>query len=396
MTYASSGGNRAQGREISPVTQPPSMPVELTTHRDRMTGLEVTQWTNYKGHSHHFYFTNPGWYDGGRKLLFGSDRANRTNLFGLDLATGEIEQITDLEPVALPRELEFLRACKNPAREEAYFMHGLDVTAVDLSTKKLRVLHELDPKWVVSQVNCSADGEFVYFGTWEDQSHKFEVDLLRGYVGFAETWAAMPLSQIVRVPVDGGPAAVVFEEKYWIGHTNTSPARAELLTFCHEGPWDKVDNRIWGLHASTGKVWKIRETSGAETVGHEYWFADGVRVGYHGKDGEGRPMLGFINHDGTGRVEASFPGQTGHIFSFDESLIVGDGGGVIRLWKPGASGYLPPRVLCTHGSCGLVQQTHPHPRISPDGKSVFFSTDRGGYGNICSVPISDFDSLPPA
>ena len=171
------------------------MNTERKTSRDRTTGHEVTQWTDYKGHSHHFYFTNPSWYDGGRKLLFGSDRANRTNFFGLDLTTGEIEQITDLDPVPLPRELEFVRACKNPVREEAYFVHDLNVMAVDLTSKKLRVLHELETRWSVSQINCSADGKHVYFGKWVDQSDKFEVDLLRGYIGFAQTWEAMPLSR---------------------------------------------------------------------------------------------------------------------------------------------------------------------------------------------------------
>ena len=46
---------------------------ELTTSQDPVSGATVRQYTNYKAHSHHFYFTNPGWYDGGRKVLFGSD-----------------------------------------------------------------------------------------------------------------------------------------------------------------------------------------------------------------------------------------------------------------------------------------------------------------------------------
>ena len=40
--------------------------------------------TAYRGHSHHFYFTNPGWYDGGRRLLISSDREDRN----VNLATG--------------------------------------------------------------------------------------------------------------------------------------------------------------------------------------------------------------------------------------------------------------------------------------------------------------------
>lgn len=67
---------------------------EMTNYKDPVSGVLVTQLTNYKGHSHHFYFTNVGWYAGGNKLLFGSDRNNRTNLFCVELATGEIEQLT--------------------------------------------------------------------------------------------------------------------------------------------------------------------------------------------------------------------------------------------------------------------------------------------------------------
>ena len=91
---------------------------EKKSYIDGTSGVEVTQLTDYKGHSHHFYFTNPGWYAEGRKLLFCSDRNNRTNLFGIELETGEIEQLTDLEPVPLPREVECLRAAKNPINDE--------------------------------------------------------------------------------------------------------------------------------------------------------------------------------------------------------------------------------------------------------------------------------------
>ena len=194
---------------------------EKKSYRDTISGVEITQLTDYKGHSHHFYFTNPGWYDQGQKLLFSSDRSNRTNLFGVDLATGEIEQITDLEPVPLPRELEFLRASKNPIVDEVYFWHDLALIAVDLFSKTTRILFELDPRWCISMTNCTADGKYILFGSWLDLSDKIPTDLLRGYVGFYETWEARPPSQIVRVAVDGSGAEVIFEEDYWIGHVNT-------------------------------------------------------------------------------------------------------------------------------------------------------------------------------
>ena len=341
---------------------------ERKSYKDVTSGVEVTQLTDYRGHSHHFYFTNPGWYAEGRKLLFSSDRNNRTNLFGVDLQSGEIEQLTDLDPVALPREVEFLRACKNPVREEVYFWHDLSLMAVDLVSRETRTLLQFDLGWCVSMTNCSADGKAVYFGVWRDLSDRIRTDLLRGYVGFRETWEAKPRSQIVRVLVDSGDARIIFEEDYWIGHVNTSPTQSDALTFCHEGPWDEVDNRIWGMDTSTGKVWKIRPTAKGEIVGHEYWFGDGIHVGYHGHTAQEKPMLGRIRFDNTMPQESAFPGQTGHIFSLDDNLIVGDGSGVIRLWKRQDGGYSDPRILCRHDSAMHIQQTHPHPRIFPDGR----------------------------
>src|SRR5262245_13986015 len=46
-------------------------PAEWRTFTDQRTGIEVRQLTSYKCHNHHVYFTNAGWYDHGRKLLFG-------------------------------------------------------------------------------------------------------------------------------------------------------------------------------------------------------------------------------------------------------------------------------------------------------------------------------------
>lgn len=367
----------------------------MKTYRDETSGVAVTQLTDYKGHSHHFYFTNPGWYAGGRKLLFSSDRNNRTNLFGIDLETGSIEQLTDLEPVPLPRELEFLRASKNPVLDEVYFWHDRKLMAVDLASRAMRALFTLDPGWCVSMTNCAADGRNVYFGSWTDLSGKIRTDLLRGYVGFEATWAARPRSQIVRVAADASSSAVVFEEPYWIGHVNTSPAQADILTFCHEGPWDKVDQRIWCLDAGKGKAWKVRPAAAGEVVGHEYWLSDGVRVGYHGHKAGGRSMLGHIRFDNTDPFEYDFPGQPSHIFSRDSNLIVGDGAGVIQVWQREGNRYLGPRVLCRHDSAMRIQQTHPHPRISPDGRCVVFTSDRSGYGNVYAVPLTAFESLPP-
>jgi oligogalacturonide lyase len=243
--------------------------------------------------------------------------------------------------------------------------------------------------------NCSADGKYVYFGTWEDLSHLFEVDLLRGYVGFNETWEAKPHSKIVKVATDGSHHEVVFEENYWIGHVNTSPTRPDLLTFCHEGPWHMVDNRIWCLNVETKEVWKIRpRTHPGERVGHEYWYADGETIGFHGSRADGSAFLGHVRYDNTRLVERDFSIHTGHIHSNDENLIVGDGGGVIKLWKWNGETYEGPRILTEHKSSMQTQHSHPHPRFNKEGTQVLYTSDITGYCNIYLVDIPPFDNLP--
>jgi len=369
-------------------------PAEWSESRDPDSGVVVRQLTAYKGHSHHFYFTNSGWYDRGRRLLFGSDRANRTNLFSLDLTSGEITQVSDLEPVPPPYETELLDACVNPVRPEVYFWYARHIVAIDLKDLGLRYLWAVPPGYLTSGLNCTADGQYLCGIIVEDLTNRFRIDLLRGYVGFEETWAAKPHCQIIVVPSAGGKERVAWQERTWLGHINASPTRPNLVTFCHEGPWDKVDNRIWGLDLSGGQPWMIRPRRQGEAVGHEYWHADGEHIGYHGHAADGHSFLGRIRFDNQEAMEFEFASDTGHIHSNDLSLIVGDGGRSIRLWRWNGKGYDGPRLLCRHNSSKHIQQAHPHPRFSPDGKQVLFTSDVSGYCNLYLVDLPAFESLP--
>lgn len=371
-------------------------PPEWKEYTDPVSGVTVRQLTDYKGHSHHFYFTNPGWYADGKKLLFGSDRENRSNLFSLDLESGEITQLTDLAPVPPPYETEFIFSCVNPTRPEAYFWYNGQMMAIDLESYETRPLWQIPPGFLNNIMNVTADGASVCTGIYEDLSDRFQVDLLHGYVGFREYWAANPVSKIVRVATDGSGAEIVWEENAWVGHVNTSPTQPHLLTFCHEGPWHEVDNRIWGLDMNTGNAWQIRpRTHRGEKVGHEYWYADGIHLGYHGAAADSdHKFFGRVRYDNSQPLEVSFPHETGHIHSNDLHLIVGDAGKVVRLWQWNGEDFDGPRILCEHRSSMHVQKLHVHPRFNATGSHILFTSDRSGYGNLYLVEVPPFESLP--
>ncbi len=365
---------------------------ELIIYQDPVSGATIHRLTNYKCHSNHFYFTYPCWYDEGRKIVFYSDRDNHTNLFGVDLESGEIAQLTDLDPAQ--GEVDGLS--KNPVREEVYFYHGDTLMALDLASLNLRPVYTRPKGYRGGSANATADGKYICAGYGEDLSDRIMMDLGHGYVGFREYWEAHPHCMIVKVPIDGGPSEVVYEEDYWLGHINASPKLPNIITFCHEGPWNKVENRIWGLNLDTGEAWPIRPNAPDEAIGHEYWMQDGEHIGYHGRTPHG-PVYGAIRYDNTDQVEATFEGHCWHFHSYMLDLVVGDGDSrapYLLLWRFREGKFEGPKVLVWHRGSFHIQRVHPHPCFNATGTQIVYTADPQGYGQVFVVDVPAFDALP--
>jgi oligogalacturonide lyase len=334
--------------------------------------------------------------------MFMSDRNNCTNYFGVELGSGEITQLTDFDAASAP--LDPLTLCKSPARDEAYFYQDRTLMALDLQTLALRSLFTVPQGYTAGNLNATADGRFVCTVCLQDLSDRMMLDLENGYVGFHEYWEARPHCKIMKIAVDGSGAATAHEERTWLGHINPSPKLPHILTYCYEGPWDKVGQRIWALNMDTGETWKLRPTAPGEMVGHEYWMADGVHIGYHGRTANG-PVYGAVRYDNTNQVEAVFTDNSVHFSSRSLNLVVGDGSArdpYVMLWrlrandagKGGDNKFEGPKVLAWHRGSFHVQRLHVHPVFSPDGKSVVFTADPQGYGQVFMAEVPDFDALP--
>lgn len=371
---------------------------EVTRFQDVATGVEVLKLTNYKGNSYPTYFTNNFLYDNQTKLVFCSDRDNRSNLFSLDLKTFQITQLTDLVEMPLPYELQLATSIVDPIRNVVYYGTGKSIQCTDLHTLESKTLYNIPDGFTHMIVGCAAGSQYVYTSILQDLSSETPVDLHRGFIGFREVFERHPESRIIRIRADGSGAEEIRVEHNWIGHINVSPVDENRITFCHEGPWELVDNRIWGMDVASGEVWKIRPTAPGESIGHEYWYGDGLHIGYHGQLENGQKIMGKIRFDNTEREEVSFNHFTGHIHSVDDSLIVGDGYGdscrYVRLWKRKDGAYPETKALCQHFSSFKTQEDHVHPCLLPDQKHVIFASDRSGYTALYMATIPDYDSLP--
>lgn len=363
-------------------------PPEWKLYKDRYSGINIRQLTDYSGHSHHLYFTENGWYDGGNKILFYSDRENKTNLFSIDLRTGEITQLTDHG-----KRFDSLPACLHPDGHYAFFRRKGQIIQLHLDTLAESILYEGPPGFVGGNLNCTADGKYLITTLQEDFSERLHLDLGNGYIGHKELMEAKPKAQILKISVENQDVTVVHEDHNFITHINTSPALPNLVTFCHEGPWHLVDHRIWGLDLATGKVWKIRPRKEYhEKVGHEYWHPDGMHIGYHGFRQNGTAFFGKIRYDNEAEQEVEFAFRNWHAHSYGFEKVVVDGRGSLDkmiIWEQGNNGFSNPKVLCEHRCSFHVQKVHAHPRFSPDGSELLFTSDKNGYGNLYLVDIPE-------
>ena len=381
-------------------------------YEDPYSGREVIRLTDYLGHSNHFYFTDPCWFNDGRSMLFNSDREGQRNLFRYDLDDHKITQVT-----ALAGTGGTPRPCISTANNCAYFWWGRQVIELHLETLAERVIYEapanMEP---MDRANPTADGQYV-IAKISAPLPKQKATVSFAYSEFRAMMHAQPLTQLLRIDIASGAAQVIHEDHRYLNHINTSLTLPDIMTFCHEGPWHLIEQRIWGLNVQTGETWKIRPQDDGKNyaIGHEYWFADGERVGYHGRPRiddkatdrpRGDHVFGHIKWDSSEQVEVNFPFHSGHFQSLDESIIVGDGTPAqagnrwqdaqpfIQLFQWDGAQYVGPRILAYHRSTFNNQHAHPHPRFTPDGKYVLYSSDLTDYSNMYLVEVGDFDDLP--
>jgi oligogalacturonide lyase len=370
---------------------------------DAYSGRPVVRLTDYLCHSNHLYFTDPCWFNEGRSLVFTSDRNNQENLFRYDLDSGLITQLTDLKGWGK------VGGCYCDANRCHYFWWHNVLYEVQVDTLAERAICEVPPgkyppSVMAGRASTSADGRYIVTLLLPEPEEEAGV-LNFGYRRFLEFFEAKPLTQLVRIEIATGAMEILFEDRCYMRHENTSPTRPELMTFCHEGPWDQVDQRIWGMNILTGEVWKIRDQSVDNTqIGHEYWLADGEFIGYHGhlRSGRGAQIFGRVKWDNSERYEAHFPFHSTHFHSLNETVVVGDGTAAfsyqaqpfIQLFKWDGERYVGPKLLAYHRSTFNDQHAHPHPRFTPDGRAVLYTSDLTGYSNLYLVEVGDFDDLP--
>jgi oligogalacturonide lyase len=378
-------------------------PPEWRRYADPQTGREVRQLTA-AGNNYHLYYYNPSVTPDGHYLVFYSQRTGLNNLFRLDLASGEIVQLTEARderaeywPFTPPiRGLRACLACLGDGGQRVYYFEGNDLCAVHLETLERTHLLRLPADRRPSVLHADAGGATLVFATWDEAL--FYERSQRAYAGekfsFYDPFFQETTSTIIRLDTRTGQAEeVVRMERFWINHVLVHPTQPHLILHTHE--LAGTPDRMWLKDMRSGAHGPVPGQGPDEWYMHEFWSADGSRLCFHGGwlGDETRGFAGWCDPAGQHyeRFAHHTPGRGyGHYNLHPTELtMVTDGEAA-----PGCLSKVHCRdgqqrfeVLCRHDTLEPEedQRAHPHPSFTPDGRHVVFTAAREQGSNVYLV-----------
>lgn len=369
--------------------------LSFETRNDPDTGTAVTRLTPRDVTCHRNYFYQKCFTNDGRKLIFGGEfgpaPSPNWNYHLLDLDEQSALQLSDglgentfggfLSPD--DKLLYFVRAERQLIR-----LH-LDTLAED-------VAYTVPEGWVG-------------YGTWVANSactklvgieiHADDWFPLSDWQKFNQMFHNKPRCRLFSVDLATGRRTVILEQKGWLGHPQYRPFDDHTVAYCHEGPHDLIDARMWFIDEDGNNRRCAKEHAPGESCTHEFWVPDGsamIYVSYR----HGEPERWIRSLDPVtlaDRPLMKMPPCSHLMSNHDGTLIVGDGCGAPSGESEASNAILQgdpflhlfdiqaqsTRRIAHHDSSWGVykasrQVTHPHPSFTPDHKQVLFSADGDG------------------
>lgn len=380
---------------------------------DKTTGAKVERLTDPAITCHHMYFYAHMTTRDGKKLLYSPEIDGERQVFCMELETGDAVQLTEGEGVD-DWGAEFT------ADEKSVIYHqGQDIWLLSLADLTRRRIYSAPEGWHLRDIGVSRDEPVLVLIEMAENTMAAAIGGT-SWNFFAENCRAKPLCRIVCVNIKTGEREVVHEERCWLGHPQIRPGDAETIMYCHEGPFDMIDARMWLISRTTHVPRCCREQPDGIILTHEFWEPDGSKLAFVyrelGKDGV--EEIHEIDPD-TLHENVLMPCHTYAHCICDHAgrFFVGDAQGdttPIHLQKEEDiqarknSGkvlddnlYLIDRAgrqeikLAYHGTSwsarwGTPQDAHPHPCFSEDGRYVIFVTDRFGHPAIHRIDLESF------
>ena len=386
---------------------------EIREFKDAKTGRAIKQLTT-TGNNVHLYFTENSFDANRNEIIFRSDRASGQdcaphqdpfyNLFRLNLDSGEIVQLTD-EPVqaASSDSGSIHSVTKTPDSRIIVYRTGNQIKKLDAETGAISVVYEETGNYALGSPSIAPNRRYIAFSRNED------VHVADGpnYTGFKERFYLIKDGRITLAYLDGSGWFDVFKDTHQVGHFQFCPVDSTIGSYCHEGPWNLVTQRMWLLDFVSREAYPCFRQDEQDSVGHEFWtreghlFFDNRGPGHDGTITSDRtqavattvqvnqntmiPFVGLADRKGNVVKKIDMPFYCNHYHANpDNTILVGDDvDDLVLIDLVGKEAKL--RVLCNHKTSWHTQSAHCHPTWSWDGKQILYASDHGGHVNLYLV-----------
>ena len=76
---------------------------------------------------------------------------------------------------------------------------------------------------------------------------------------FRAFYFTQPECRLINIDLCTGEPRVILQEKRWLGHPIYRPFDDNTVAFCHEGPRDAIDARMWLINEDGSNLRKVRQ-----------------------------------------------------------------------------------------------------------------------------------------
>jgi oligogalacturonide lyase len=357
---------------------------ESSVYLDRITGRRIRQVTRHPAIHHHPFFFVPAYDRAMRRLVFVSHRTGAPQIFFEDRDSGDLVQVTDRTDLA---EWSIYPSADG---RYVYFVAGTAAWRVDLAS--------------------FAEEQLAEFGAVEMRETGM-VGAAMGTTALSASgrWWAIPVktgkvTRFVLIDTERKTSGIVLERDT-VGHPQFCPDDDDLILYA--GP---LTDRVWITDRSGTKNRRLyaREDK-MQWVTHEVWLP-------------GRRSVAFVDWPrgmrlvdvDTGAVQwitrfpawhaapaddgrrfvcdTNFPDRGLHVFDVGEAPQAGAGATVLCASDASSEGaHWGGPFPYNDGPVAVEarQHTHPHPRLSPDGTRVVFTSDRTGHAQLYEALLED-------
>lgn len=368
---------------------------------DSDTNAKVTRLTPKDAVCHRNYFYQKCFTQDGKKLLFAGDFDGNRNYYLLDLQSQEAIQLTEGKG-----DNTFGGFISHDDKSFFYVKNESSLRKVDLDTLEEKVIYTVDEDWKG-------------YGTWvanSDCTKLVGIEILKScwqpltdWDKFKTFYHTNPTCRLIKVDILTGKLEVILQDNAWLGHPTYRPFDDSIIGFCHEGPHDLVDARIWFVNEDGTNVRKAKEHQAGESCTHEFWVPDGSKMIYVSYfKGQTDRVIYSVDPNTLENTRLITMPPCSHLMSnFNGNLLIGDGcdSPVDVADSDGYNIENDPFLylfdiekqritkLAKHSSSWKVldgdrQITHPHPSFTPDDSAVLFSSDFEGKPAVYLADIN--------